>query len=88
MALKIAITESSVGIGFPEAYARITNIFANKDQLQYQVAVWANQDARNAEAQSVAQHAYYMATPKGEDWFPAIYADLKLQAGFETAEDV
>lgn len=88
MALKIAISESSVGVGFSEAYARITNIFANKDQIQYQVGVWANQDARNADAQLVAQHAYYMATPQGEDWFPAIYADLKLQVGFETAEDV
>lgn len=88
MALKIAISESSVGVGFTEAYVRITNIFANKDQLQYQVGVWACQDARNSESQVVAQHAYYMPTPQGEDWFPAIYADLKQQIGFETAEDV
>jgi len=88
MALKIAISESSVGVGFTEAYARVTDIFANKNQIQYQVGVWASQDARNLEAQMVAQHAYYMATPQGEDWFPAIYADLKQQVGFENAEDV
>ena len=86
MALKISIPTSNVGIPFAEAYARITNIFANKDQCQYQVSVSANADARQANAQEVAQHAFYCATPKG-NLMDGLYADLKQQVGFENAED-
>jgi hypothetical protein len=86
MALKISITNSNVGVPFAEAYARITNIHGNKDQVQYQVSVSANADARQANAQEVAQHAYYCATPTG-NLMDGLYADLKLQVGFENAED-
>jgi hypothetical protein len=86
MALKISIATSSVGVPFTEAYARITNIHGNKDQVQYQVAVSANADARHANAQEVAQHAFYCATPTG-NLMDGLYADLKLQVGFENAED-
>jgi hypothetical protein len=86
MALKISIPTSNVGVPFQEAYARITNIFGNKDQVQYQVLVSANADARQTNAQAVAQHAYYCATPQG-NLMEGLYADLKLQVGFENAED-
>jgi hypothetical protein len=86
MALKISIPTSSVGVPFTEAYARITNIFANKDQTQYQVAVYATADARQANAQDVAQHAFYCATPQG-NIMEGLYADLKTQPGFENTED-
>jgi len=86
MALKLSIPTSSVGIPFTEAYARITNIFGNKDQVQYQVAIYATADARQANAQDVAQHAFYCPTPQG-NLMDGLYADLKLQPGFEGAED-
>ena len=86
MALKLSITTSNVGVPFTEAYARITNIYANKDQCQYQVSVSANADARQANAQEVAQHAFYCATPTG-NLMASLYADLKNQVGFENAED-
>ena len=86
MALKISIPTSNVGIPFTEAYARITNIFANKDQVQYQVSISANADARQANAQEVASHAFYCATPQG-NLMEGLYADLKQQVGFENAED-
>ena len=86
MALKISTQNSNVGVPFTEAYARITNIFGNKDQVQYQVSVSANADARQANAQEVASHAFYCATPQG-NLMDGLYADLKLQAGFENAED-
>jgi hypothetical protein len=86
MALKISIQSSKVGVPFTEAYARITNIFGNKDQVQYQVAVYATENARQANAQDVAQHAFYCAMPQG-NIMDGLYADLKMQAGFETAED-
>ena len=86
MALKISITNSNVGVPFAEAYARITNIHGNKDQVQYQVSVSANAEARQANAQEVAQHAYYCATPTG-NLMDGLYADLKQQVGFENAKD-
>jgi|GEM_PF-4580152 len=86
MALKISIPTSSVGVPFTEAYARITNIFGNKDQVQYQVSVSANADARHANAQEVASHAFYCALPQG-NLIDGLYADLKQQVGFENAED-
>ena len=86
MALKIYISTSNVGVPFAEAYARITNIYANKDQCQYQVSVFASTDARQANAQEVASHAFYCATPTG-NLMEALYADLKNQVGFEDAQD-
>ena len=86
MALKISIETSNVGVPFTEAYARITNIHGNKDQVQYQVSVSANAEARQANAQEVAQHAFYCATPTG-NLMDGLYADLKQQVGFENAED-
>jgi len=86
MALKISISTSSVGVPFTDAYARITNIHGNKDQCQYQVSVSANADARQANAQEVASHAFYCATPT-DNLMQSLYADLKNQVGFETAID-
>jgi hypothetical protein len=86
MALKISISTSNVGVPFTEAYARITNIHGNKDQCQYQVSVSANADARQANAQEVASHAFYCATP-ADNLMASLYADLKNQVGFENAID-
>jgi hypothetical protein len=86
MALKISILTSNVGIPFEKAYARITNIHGNKDQCQYQVAVYASTEARQENAMEVAQHAFYCSMPT-ENLMDGLYADLKQQAGFENAED-
>lgn len=86
MALKISISTSSVGVPFTDAYARITNIHGNKDQCQYQVSVSANADARQANAQEVASHAFYCATPT-DNLMESLYADLKNQVGFKNAID-
>jgi len=48
--------------------------------------VYATADARQANAQDVAQHAFYCPTPQG-NLMDGLYADLKTQAGFEGAED-
>jgi len=86
VALKLSITTSNVGVSFAQAYARITNIHGNKDQVQYQVSVSANTDARQANAQEVAQHAFYCPTPT-DNLMASLYADLKTQVGFEAAVD-
>lgn len=87
MALQISIVASNVGVPFENAYARITNIFCNKDQVQYQVSVFATADARNANAQEVAHHAFYCDMPVNAPLLPALYADLKQQPGFQNAVD-
>ena len=84
MALKISISTSNVGVAFTDAYAKITNIWATKDQCQYQVSVSASADARQANAQEVASHAFYCATPT-DNLMESLYADLKNQVGFENA---
>lgn len=86
MALKISIQTSSVGVPFTDAYARITNILATKDQCQYQVSVSANADARQANAQEVATHAFYCPTPT-DNLMQSLYVNLKTQPGFENAGD-
>jgi hypothetical protein len=48
--------------------------------------VSASADARQANAQEVASHAFYCALPSG-DLMAGLYADLKNQVGFETAID-
>lgn len=86
MALKISIATSNVGVPFTDAYARITNIWATKDQCQYQVSVSASADARRANAEEVARHAFHAPTPTG-NLMESLYADLKTQVGFEGATD-
>jgi hypothetical protein len=86
MALKLSISTSNVGVPFEEAYLRITNFHGHKNQIHYQVAVFANADARQANAREVAQHAYFCDTPTG-NLMDGLYAHLKQQVGFENAED-
>lgn len=87
MALKISIPNSNVGVPFAEAYARVTNVYGNKNTCQYQVGVSANKDARENNAQDVAQHAFYAPMPQDMPLLMALYAHLKTQPGFESAED-
>lgn len=86
MALKISIPTSNLGVPFLEAYARITVFSGNKSQLQYQVCVSANAEARWANAGYVETHAFYCPVPQG-NIMDGLYADLKTQPGFENAED-
>jgi hypothetical protein len=64
----------------------MTTVDATEARLETHEAVCANEDARAANAQEVAQHAFYCATPQG-NLMDGLYADLKLQIGFEDAQD-
>ena len=88
MALKLNLATTQFGVPAPEAYARITNFFGTKDQLQVQVAVYYNEEARQGNASTVLEHAHYIAMEdlKG-DLIPAIYAVLKTLPQYEGAED-
>ena len=89
MALRITATNNTNGQQETQAYARITNFFGTKDQIQVQVEVHATEEARRAGWPSVAQHAHYinMEDLQG-DLIPAIYNVLKTLTPYAGAEDI
>jgi hypothetical protein len=89
MALKISAVNPTTGQTTSEAYARITNFFGTKDQIQVQVAIHASADARTGNMQTIKENAHYIAVEdlKG-DLIPAIYAVLKTYTDYAGAVDV
>jgi hypothetical protein len=87
MALKLAV-QTQFGVPAPEAYARITNFFGTKDQIQVQVAIYYNEDARNGNMATVKENAHYIAVEDLDgDIIPAMYEVLKTLSDYEGAED-
>ena len=87
MALKLSV-ETQFGAPAPDAYARITNFFGTKDQVQVQVAIYYNEEARQGNMATVKENAHYIAIEdlKG-DLMPAIYGVLKTFSDYAGAED-
>ena len=88
MALKLNLASTQFGVPAPDAYARITNFFGTKDNLQVQVAIYYNEDARHSNMATVKENAHYIAIEdlKG-DLMPAIYGVLKTMADYQGAVD-
>ena len=88
MALKLNLPTTQFSVSAPEAYARITNFFGTKDNIQVQVAIHYDQAAREQNLATVLEHAHYIAIEdlKG-DLIPAIYGVLKTFSQYEGAED-
>jgi hypothetical protein len=88
MALKLNLETTQFGVPAPQAYARITNFYGSKDQIQVQVAVYFDQVARENNMAVVLDHAHYipMADLNG-DIIPAIYSVLKTLPQYENAQD-
>jgi len=88
MALKLNLELTQFGVPAPQAYARITNFFGTKDQIQVQVAVHYDQAARESNMATVREDAHYIAIEdlKG-DLIPAIYEVLKTFSQYEGSED-
>ena len=91
MALQLNLTQTQFGSPAPQAYAKITNFFGNKDNIQVQVAVYFSKDARDANMSTVMEHAHYIAIEdlngKG-DLIPAIYEVLKTMSPYLNSTDV
>lgn len=87
MALKLAV-QTQFGVPALEAYARITNFFGTKDQIQVQVAIYYDESARFSNMATVKENAHYIAMEdlKG-DLIPAIYEVLKTFSDYEGAVD-
>ena len=87
MALKLAV-QTQFGVAAPEAYAKITNFFGTKDQIQVQVAIYFDESARHSNMATVKENAHYinMDDLKG-DLIPAIYEVLKTFSDYAGAVD-
>ena len=89
MALKLNLPQTQFGVPAPEAYAKITNFFGTKDQIQVQVEVHATEEARQQGWPSVAQHAHYINIEDLQgDIIPAIYNVLKTLTPYAGATDI
>jgi virulence-associated protein VapD len=91
MALQLNLTQTQFGSPAPQAYAKITNFFGNKDNIQVQVSVYFSKDARDANMSTVMEHAHYISIEdlKGKgDLIPAIYEVLKTMSPYLGATDV
>ena len=88
MALKLALETTQFGVPAPEAYAKITNFFCNKDNIQVQVAVYYDEQARQENRSTVMEHAHYINVEDlNGDIIPAIYEVLKTLSHYDGAED-
>ena len=89
MALLISATNNTNGQQETQAYARITNFFGTKDQVQVQVEIHATEEARKAGWPSIQQQAHYinMADLQG-DLIPAMYGVLKTFIQYAGSTDV
>ena len=89
MALRLSV-QTQFGAPAPDAYARITNFFGTKDQVQVQVAIYYNEDARHSNMATVKEEAHYIGLadlPEGKAFIPAIYEVLKTFSDYAGAED-
>ena len=89
MALKIQAINNTNGQQETQAYARITNFFGTKDQVQVQVEIHATEEARQAGWPSIQQQAHYvnMSDIQG-DFIPALYNVLKTFTQYAGSTDV
>ena len=88
MALQLKLEQTQFGVPAPQAYARITNFFGTKDNIQVQVAIHYDENARQTGMATVREDAHYIAIEdlKG-DLIPAIYSVLKTFEQYKGAED-
>ena len=88
MALKLKLEQTQFGVPAPKAYAKITNFFGNTSQLQVQVAIYYDEDARKNNLATVKENAHYINIEdlKG-DIIPAIYNVLKTYSDYAGATD-
>jgi hypothetical protein len=89
MALKITAVNNTNGMSETQAYARITNFFGTKDQVQVQVEIHATEEARQAGWPSIQQQAHYIGMESLQgDLIPAMYGVLKTFTQYAGSEDV
>jgi len=98
MALRLSIENTSVGVAFSAAYARVEGIdihYTSSEDLESHtlvlaayvlVSFYATEEARFNNAQPVHRQSFRMSVPSG-DLMPGVYNQLKTLPEFAEAED-
>jgi hypothetical protein len=88
MALQLNLASTQFGVPAPQAYLKIASFVGTKDQIQVQVAIYFNEDARLNNMATIQDNSHQIAIDdlKG-DLIPAIYAVLKTFSDYAGAED-
>ena len=88
MALQLSLASTQFGVPAPQAYAKITNFFGTKDQIQVQVAIYFNEAARQSNMATVKEEAHYIALEDLQgNLIPAIYGVLKTLTQYAGSTD-
>jgi hypothetical protein len=88
MALKLNITDTQTGSAFTNAYARIKGFTGDKTSVKYIVEIHATAQARLDNKRPVVRQSFTLdSTSFNGDVLPLLYANLKTQLGYESAED-
>ena len=88
MALQFNLASTPFGVPAPQAYLKIASFVGTKDQVQVQVAIYFNEDARLNNMAIIQDENYQIAIEdlKG-DLIPAIYGVLKTFNDYAGATD-
>jgi hypothetical protein len=88
MALKLSITDSDIGVAFPDAYARVVMARVDKHQAYYTVEVHASQAAREGRKQAIRTDNFTAQMDEvSGDIYPALYDHLKQQEFYASGVD-
>ena len=88
MALQLNLESTQFGVPAPQAYLKIASFVGTKDQIQVQVAIYFNENARQNDMAIIHDDNHQIAIEdlKG-DFLPAIYGVLKSLSAYEGAID-
>ena len=87
MALQLSLATSPMGVGFSAAYARIARVSGDKTRANTMVEIYANEAARQANAQPIETRMHSLPMPSDAPLYPAMYGALKLLPEYAGAVD-
>jgi len=87
MALLVDCAETIIGIPMADTYARIVGFQGDKTYVMLTVEHYANEQARNSNAQALAMRTYTAPVAEFTGGLPSMYAWLKQQPEYQGAED-
>ena len=88
MALQLNLESTQFGIPAPQAYLKIASYVGTKDQIQVQVAIYFNENARQNDMATIHDDNHQIAIEDLQgDLIPAIYEVLKTYSDYAGAED-
>jgi hypothetical protein len=87
MALLVDCADTIIGVPMTGTYARVTGFQGDKRYVMLTVEHYANEQARNSNAQAVAMRTYTAPVTEFVGGLPSMYEWLKQQPDYAAAED-